>query len=260
MEFRFTMKILKVTTLLISLLLLGCANSNSCTVSSTNCSDPLEGFNRAMFNFNYHILDPYVLKPTAVFWKNYVPFPLRKGLTNFSANLSEPASMINSLVIGEPKLAAIHFTRFFLNTTIGLGGLMDVASLADSQLRVTERRFGSVLGNYNVPYGPYVVLPGYGSATLREEGGNWVDTLYPVLSFIAFWPGVAKWAVEGIENRALFLDYENIIKNSDDPYRLTFEAYFQRKNFLANGGIITPSATMNNEDMNQIFDEIDQEE
>lgn len=253
------MKTYKSLLLLVSLLLTGCASSNSCTVSSTNCHDPLEHFNRTMFSFNLDVLDPYIVRPAAVFWKNYVPIPLRKGLHNFSSNLVEPASAVNSLLVGNVKLAFIHLTRFFLNSTIGVGGLMDVASLADRQLRVDEQRFGSVLGRYNVPYGPYVMLPAYGSFTLREEGGKWVDALYPMLSYLTFWTSAAKWALDGLETRATLLDNENLLKNANDPYRFMFEAYFQHNNFKANGGV-TSTSLIDNKEMDQLFDEIDANE
>src|SRR5699024_5890407 len=150
-------------------LLTGCATS-SCNTSG--CNDPLEGFNRQMFNFNYKVLDPYLVRPAALFWKNYIPSSARTGLLNFTSNLNEPASMVNYLLQGNGHQAAIHFTRFFLNTMIGLGGLIDVASMADKQLHNAHgRQFGSVLGHYGVGYGPYLVLPFYGSATIREDGG-----------------------------------------------------------------------------------------
>lgn len=64
-------------------------------------SDPLEGFNRQMFDFNYYVLDPYILRPVAVVWRDYVPPPARNGLSNFLGNLEEPASMLNSVLRGD---------------------------------------------------------------------------------------------------------------------------------------------------------------
>ncbi len=77
----------------------------------------------------------------------------------------------------------VHFTRFFLNTILGMGGFIDVAGMANPKLQRTEpHRFGSTLGHYGVGYGPYVQLPFYGSFTLRDDGGDMADSLYPVLS------------------------------------------------------------------------------
>ena len=101
-------------------LLVGCASSNSGDQPQGR-SDPLEGFNRTMFNFNFNVVDPYVLRPVAVAWRDYVPQPARNGLSNFTSNLEEPAVMVNSFLKGDPYKGMVHFTRFFLNTILGWG-------------------------------------------------------------------------------------------------------------------------------------------
>jgi len=112
---------------LASLLLVACASSRD--TSQQERSDPLEGFNRSMFSFNYYLLDPYLVRPAAVVWRDYVPHPARNGLTNFFDNLAEPAAMVNYFAEGKPYEAMIHFNRFFLNTIVGMGGLIDVATM-----------------------------------------------------------------------------------------------------------------------------------
>lgn len=200
-------------------------------------SDPLSGFNNAMFDFNYYALDPYILRPAAVVWKDYVPTPVRTGVVNFSSNLSEPASMVNNLLQGDVHKAGTHLARFFLNTVFGFGGLIDVAGMADPELQKgSKRSFGNVLGHYDVPYGPYVVLPFYGSATLRDEGGSIVDTLYPPLVWLDWQWALVRGVVDGIEARAVAIEYEDLIKNSDDPYNFMRNAYFQRHDFDASNG------------------------
>ncbi|MER1979370.1 VacJ family lipoprotein, partial [Pseudocitrobacter faecalis] len=83
---------------------------------------------------------PYVLRPVAVAWRDYVPQPARTGLGNFTSNLEEPAVM----------------TNYFLHTILGMGGFIDVAGMANPKLqRVEPHRFGSTLGHYGVGYGPY---------------------------------------------------------------------------------------------------------
>ncbi|QIQ21797.1 MlaA family lipoprotein [Zophobihabitans entericus] len=224
-------------------------------------SDPMEGFNRTMFNFNYNVLDPYIVRPAAVFWKSYIPKPVRIGISNVTSNLSEPASMVNYLLQGEGKKAAIHFTRFFLNTVFGLGGLIDVASMADPQLQKPEARaFGSVLGHYQVGYGPYVVLPFYGQATLREDGGDVVDFLYPPLSLLTSELVITKWIFQGLETRAQFLEYEDMLNNSSDPYSFMRQAYFQRHDFLAADGNVDTSQQQKREEavLGDFLDEIDE--
>lgn len=228
-----------------TVLLVGCAGTSSDS-GPQGRSDPLEGFNRTMFDFNYNIVDPYLLRPVAVAWRDYVPQPARNGTSNFLSNLDEPASMVNALLKGDPYHAAIHFNRFFLNTLLGMGGLIDVASMANPKLAREEAQgFGSTLGHYGVGYGPYVQLPAYGSFTIRDEGGDFVDTLYPALSYLTIWMSAGKWALQGIETRAELLDSDGILRNSSDPYLMIREAYFQRHDFLAKGGQLTPQVNPN---------------
>ncbi|WP_387690513.1 phospholipid-binding lipoprotein MlaA [Photorhabdus sp. RM71S] len=237
-------------------LLVGCANSSD-TVEQGR-SDPLEGFNRTMFNFNYDVLDPYVLRPVAVAWHDYVPMPARNGLGNFLSNLEEPASMVNSFLRGNPYQGMKHFNRFFLNTILGMGGLIDVATMANPKLAKEEsKRFGSTLGYYKAGYGPYVVLPGYGSFTLRDEGGNWADMTYPMLSYLTIWMSAGKWAFEGIETRARLLDSDGLLKNSSDPYLMMREAYFQSHDFMASGGKLEATKNPNAEALQDDLDSID---
>ena len=227
---------------------------------SAHRSDPLESFNRTMFNLNYNVLDPYIVRPVAVAWRNYVPVPARNGISNAMSNLDEPSSMVNYLLEGDVHRAAIHFTRFFLNSTLGLGGLIDVAGKANPVLaREHEQGFGSTLGHYGVGYGPYVELPGYGSFTLRQDGGDMVDTLYPPLSLLTFWMSAGKWVLEGIETRAELLDSDGMLKQQSDPYAFIRNAYFQRYDFLANGGKLKPEVNPNAQAIQGDLNEIDAE-
>ncbi|MEJ4045031.1 phospholipid-binding lipoprotein MlaA [Erwinia sp. SLM-02] len=230
---------------LASVMMVGCASSKNAD-DPQGRSDPLEGFNRSMFNFNYNVLDPYVLRPVAVAWRDYVPVPARTGLGNFFSNLDEPASMVNYFVEGNPYKAMIHFNRFFLNTLLGMGGLIDVASMANPKLAKEEpRAFGSTLGHYGVGYGTYVVVPGYGSFTPREDVGGIVDDLYPPLAWLTWWMSAGKWALEGIETRAQLLDSDSILSNSKDPYAFMRSAYFQHHDFLASDGKLIPQENPN---------------
>ncbi|MFC0225306.1 phospholipid-binding lipoprotein MlaA [Serratia aquatilis] len=242
-----------------TVLLVGCASSSSNDPQGR--SDPLEGFNRAMFNFNFNVMDPYVLRPVAVAWRDYVPTPARNGLSNFTSNLEEPASMVNEFLRGNPYQGMIHFNRFFLNTLLGMGGLIDVAGMANPKLaREAPRRFGGTLGSYGVGYGPYVHLPVYGNFTIREDGGDWADSVYPVLSYLTFWMSAGKWVVEGIETRAQLLDSDGLLRNSSDPYLMVREAYFQRHDFLANGGRLQAQENPNAKAIEGDLDEIDSAE
>ncbi|WP_457913497.1 phospholipid-binding lipoprotein MlaA [Candidatus Gillettellia adelgis] len=238
------------------ILLMGCADT-SCHALQEQ-ADPLEAFNRMMFEFNYNFLDVYVLRPVAVAWRDYVPMPARNGLSNFISNLEEPTSMVNAFLRGNLYRGCIHFNRFFLNSLWGIGGLIDVAGMTNPMLiREESSRFGSTLGYYKISYGPYIMLPGYGGFTFREDGGNWVDTLYPMLSYLTFWMSAGKWIMEGIETRAQWLDSDNLLRNSSDPYMMAYKTYFQRHNFIANGGSLKPEKNPNANTIQSYLDEID---
>lgn len=238
-------------------LLVGCASSGT---DQQGRSDPLEGFNRTMYNFNFNVLDPYIVRPVAVAWRDYVPQPARNGLSNFTGNLEEPAVMVNYFLQGDPYQGMVHFTRFFLNTILGMGGFIDVAGMANPKLQRTEpHRFGSTLGHYGVGYGPYVQLPLYGSFTLRDDGGDMADSLYPVLSWLTWPMSVGKWMLEGIETRAQLLDSDGLLRQSSDPYIMVREAYFQRHDFIANGGELKPQENPNAQAIQDDLKDIDSE-
>ncbi|MFC0180331.1 MlaA family lipoprotein [Thorsellia kenyensis] len=235
----------------------GCASHNQETGER---NDPLEGFNRVMFSFNYEVVDPYVLRPVAVVWKEYVPNPIKDGSNNFIYNLSEPAHMVNNLLQGEVEASAKSFNRFLLNTILGLGGLIDVAGMANDELkRPDPQRFGTTLGSYGVPTGPYVVLPLFGSFTFTQEGGNAADTLYPVLSAVSSgWWLLGTTAVSAVDGRSRLIEQEGLLKSSADPYITVREAYFQRNEFLINRGETSPSSSPDLKAIEADLDSIDE--
>lgn len=246
----------KLTALILLGSLTGCATYDSQT---NQYSDPLSGFNETMFDFNYNVLDAYILRPVAVGWKAALPVPVRQSIQGVSSNLSEPSSMVNSVLQGDIDKGIKHLARFFLNTVFGFGGLIDVAGRADPQLRDLERlSFGTLLGSYDVPYGPYVVLPFYGEATARQDLGNMVDYLYPPLSDLTFEMLAIRWAIDGIEKRAMALEFEKLLEDSASPYQFIRNAYFQRNDFLATGGVIDTEKQRKREEMISDFvDDLD---
>lgn len=197
--------------------------------------DPLEGFNRSMWNFNYNVADPYLLKPIATGWKEYVPQPAKTALVNVANNLDEPASFVNRLLEGEFTKAMTHFNRFWINSVFGLGGLMDIAS-ANEGLRIDGPRwFGDTLGSYGVGTGAYVMVPLYGPATPRQDLGRLVDHTYPTSSLLGPW-AFLKWSVQAVDRRANLLSQDAILAQSQDSYLTVREAYFQNLEFKVNDG------------------------
>ncbi|GJJ79999.1 MlaA family lipoprotein [Pasteurella canis] len=240
---------LLVTIFLASAILSGCATIDSQTGER---KDPLEGFNRTMWDFNYKVVDPYILKPVAKGWKEYVPTPVKSGLTNVTNNLDEPTSFVNRLLSGDFKKAMVHFNRFWINTVFGLGGLIDVASYSAPLKIENNSRFGDTLGRYGIETGSYVMLPFYGPATPRQDIGNLADTTYPMLSLLGPW-GLVKWGIQGIDGRAKALDKEALLDQSQDPYITFREAYFQNLEYrVKDGKVENPKQDLSQDILNEI--------
>ncbi|WP_174522342.1 MlaA family lipoprotein [Vibrio nereis] len=222
-----------------ALALSGCAGTpqeerdgeETSAVLESEVNDPFEGFNRTMWTINYDYLDPYIVRPAAVAYVDYTPSPIRTGIANFLGNLDEPSSIVNNILMGNGAKAVDHFNRFWINSTFGLLGLIDIASAAGITDH-NEKAFSDAVGHYGVGNGPYVMVPGYGPWTVRESV-DVVDGTYVPLSYLNIWAGLGKWALEGLESRAALVPQEAMLDNSPDPYALTRDAYLQRQDFKA---------------------------
>lgn len=238
--------------LLLSFLLGGCASIDSTTGER---KDPLEGFNRTMWDLNYKVLDPYVLKPVATGWKEYVPSPVTTGLVNVANNLDEPVSFVNRLLEGEVEKAFVHFNRFIINSTFGLGGLIDWASYSDPLKIENERSFGDTLGSYGTEAGTYIMLPAYGATTVRQATGSAVDMAYtyPFWQWVGGPWSLVKSGIQGIDKRAKAIDKEVLLEQAQDPYITFREAYYQNLDYrIRDGKAKQVEETLSKEELNSI--------
>ncbi len=137
--------------------------------------DPWEPMNRRIYNFNA-IFDNYVFLPVVNAYEFVLPGFAQTGISNFYHNLTEVTNLMNSLLQFKFVKAVNTFGRIAINTTVGLGGLIDVATLNDGIKREDED-FGQTLGFYGLGPGPYLVLPILGPSNLRDTAGLGVDTL-----------------------------------------------------------------------------------
>ncbi len=137
-------------------------------------SDPLEGFNRAVYNFNAEF-DRYLFLPVVDAYKTATPDLAQQGVSNFFSNLGEIYSFANGALQLKPIRAGRAVLRFSLNTILGLGGLIDIATEMGIE-RIPED-LGQTLGRYGVPEGPYLVLPLFGPSNLRDTVGLIGDTV-----------------------------------------------------------------------------------
>jgi len=199
----------------------------STTISDSR--DPLEVINRPFWTFTWDYVDKYIAKPASDVYTTYMPPFLRTGLYNMALNLNEPASIINNTLQLKFSAAAKNTGRFVLNSTIGLFGFYDPAS--DFDWSGEQEEFGEVLGTYGVGDGPYLVIPGLGPSSVREEVGDYVDGLYWPMVVIDFWPNIARLGILALEKRAAVRDQEQLVVESEDPYEFIKNAYFQNMNY-----------------------------
>lgn len=191
--------------------------------------DPIEGFNRKMWYFNWEILDKYMLRPVAVGYKNYVPDPAQTGVRNFVTNLEEPGYAVNSLLQGKVKKSGNAAGRFLLNTTVGVLGLIDVAQYVG--LKQQQETFDETLAVYGVGNGPYIMLPGLGPSTAREFTGDLVDSQIFPMQLIG-WPwNFVTMGVKAVYTRADLIQTEGLINSSFDSYSFIKEAYYQNQTY-----------------------------
>ena len=148
-------------------LLTGCA-----TVANPDPRDPLESYNRSMTNFNEQV-DALVLKPVAIAYREVTPAPVRTGVSNFFANLSDVWSFVNNVLQLRGEAAASSFMRVNVNTFLGLGGVLDIAS--EMGIDRYRQDFGLTLGRWGMGTGAYVVLPILGPSTVRDTFALPVD-------------------------------------------------------------------------------------
>ncbi|MEL6661439.1 MAG: VacJ family lipoprotein [Pseudomonadota bacterium] len=145
--------------------------------------DPFEPLNRQVFAFN-EAADKAVIGPTASAYETVTPQFFRTGVSNFLSNLSSPVVFANDVLQGEPKRAGDTLFRFLVNSTFGVGGIMDPAEHELGRPGHNED-FGQTLGVWGVPEGPFLVLPLLGPSNLRDGLGRGVDAAFDPLNYEA---------------------------------------------------------------------------
>jgi phospholipid-binding lipoprotein MlaA len=211
------------------------ANSSAALAQDSAVYDPIEPFNRAVFAFNRGV-DFIILKPIATGYKNYVPGFIQTSVASFLRNLSSPVVLLNDALQGDWVGVDNTIRRFFVNSTLGLGGLIDVASYHG--LTPTPREdFGQTLGYYGVSEGPYMVLPIFGPSNLRDAFGRVVDMLsdpYTMIARDAEQDGllIGRAGLTTIDTRATLLGaYDDMVATSIDPYNTVRSAYTQQRTY-----------------------------
>jgi phospholipid-binding lipoprotein MlaA len=201
----------------------GCATTNG-----GDPRDPIEGFNRSMYSFNEGF-DEAIGKPVASAYKSVVPDPVRTWVRNFFANIEDVFIGVNNMLQGKIADGWTDWVRFVFNTTIGLAGINDVAS--EMGLEKHNEDFGQTFGRWGAGDGAYIVLPFYGSSTVRDTAGLVLDVYVdPVRRHEP--TGVRTFAVllRATSKRADLLDASRILEEAAlDKYVFQRDAYLQRR-------------------------------
>jgi phospholipid-binding lipoprotein MlaA len=197
-------------------------------ITATDPQDPYENYNRHAFQMN-DTLDRNILKPVARAF-NALPYPVPQGVRHFFNNLAEIPTIVNDLLQGEFLHATSDTWRFAVNSTIGIGGLCDVAS--KMQLKPHDNDFGITLAKWGYKSSAYFVLPILGPSTIRDSIGVVPD--YNVFSVYPYiYPLTARYgliALNGVSKRADFLNFEGVVDQlAIDPYVFQRDAYLQHR-------------------------------
>lgn len=221
------MRIRSATVLaLVAITMTGCA---SVPKENRVESDPWEPMNRTFYGFNRGI-DKVTTKPLAKGYEKVLPQPVRTGISNFFKNLRTPGSAINNFLQGKPKRGFSELGRFVFNSTLGVGGLFDIATAGGLEAHFED--IGQTAAVWGVPNGPYVMIPLLGPSTLRDA------MLYPL--FIVSNPLYhynntsvrdKLYILRAIELRARLLPLEGQLEESKDPYITVRESYLQNREF-----------------------------
>lgn len=204
-------------------LLAGCA-----TGPDANPKDPLEPFNRGVYRFN-DAVDTAVLKPVATAYVDITPSPVRTGVSNFFGNLGDLWSAVNAGLQLRPRETADNLMRFGVNTVLGFGGLLDIAS--EAGIERTRIDFGQTLGRWGVPSGAYLVLPFFGPSTVRDTGGLAVDTLGDPVGHVDHVPSRnSLYALRVVDTRAGLLRAGELFDDAAlDKYSFMRDFYLGRR-------------------------------
>lgn len=229
MNYFFVRFRLSLASALASLVLLsGCA-------STGNPRDPLEPINRGIYTFN-DAVDTTLLKPAAELYRGLVPRFVRTGVHNVFSNINDVIVALNNLLQGKFVNAVSDVGRIAVNTTVGLLGLLDVAT--EIGLEKHDEDFGQTLGYWGIGDGPYIVLPILGPSNLRDTVGVFVDFKTDPITYID--PTRDRnivWGVRAVNRRSELLEASKILETAAlDPYEFVRDAYLQRRRNLVYDG------------------------
>jgi phospholipid-binding lipoprotein MlaA len=227
-------KIKRLVLLALVATVVGCASIPAGVAPSPH--DPWEPFNRSVFEFNEG-LDAYLLKPVVAGYRFVLPEFVRDGIYNFFSNYSDIYTALQNLLQGKPDYAFSDLMRVVVNTTFGLGGLIDMASPAG--LPKHKEDWGQTFGVWGIPSGPYVVLPFFGPSSVRDTFGTAADLesdyLFRLLPDVALRNSITGLRV--VNARNTYYEAGDLLDGAAlDKYSFVRDAYIQRRQYQINEG------------------------
>ncbi len=207
-------------------------------------SDPLERLNRSLYSA-HRVLDTVIVRPLMLVYRAVSPPPLRSGLSNVAGNLGEPITFANDVLQARPRKASRTLARFATNSSLGVGGLFDVAKAAGHARHYSD--FGQTLGRWGVGPGPFLFVPILGPSSLRDIAGRVVDSAADPVTMVR-WEGraavrIARPVVSGLELRAQYdRDITELEKTATDPYVTLRSAYLQNRQSVVMDGQVDVDA------------------
>jgi phospholipid-binding lipoprotein MlaA len=209
--------------------------------------DPWEPFNEKMFNFNYK-LDRYMIKPVAKVYNEIVLDGEKQAIHNAYNNVAMPKRFVNSLLQGKFNGAGREFSRFVINTTLGVGGLADVAKY-QFHVEQSDENTGKTFEHYGAGPGPYLVLPFLSPLTVRNAVGYAFDLALDPMSYVLPLAGsFGKITDDNVNNRALNLDrYESVEEATIDLYSAVRNAYLTDVNSRSKKSLSLSRSTLTND-------------
>jgi phospholipid-binding lipoprotein MlaA len=210
--------------------------------------DPWEPFNRGVFRFN-DAIDRNALRPVASAYAEYTPGWMQTGVNNFFTNLFYPTTILHQFLQGKFKQGSQDIGRFVINTTLGWGGVLDVASGA--HLPIHDEDSGQTLGWWGVPPGPYLVLPLIGPSTVRDTPARVADDF--TQPFRWYDSQAERWlslTINIISKRAAVLPYDRLVNEAYDPYVFIRDAWLQRREYAVRDGNVRRGATQSPDESN----------
>ncbi len=233
-----TLAIRITATIGLLLALPGCA-----TVPQSTPHDPFERINRGTQRFN-DALDRAIVKPVASGYHRYVPRVLRTGISNLLGHLEYTTTIVNDLLQLKILATGADIGRFALNSTLGIGGLLDPATRVGIPRH--DEDFGQTLGRWGVPAGPYLVLPLLGPSSLRDAPSLAADAQTDLRVQLKLDTGtrVALGALTVVDRRASLLSADETLDSAFDRYAFIRNAWQQRREYQVRDGNVPDEAPL----------------